>query len=305
MLGTVGSVLAQTWRDLELIVVDDGSTDRTVERLAAVADPRLRVFSQGQAAGVSAARNRGMAEAGGELLAFLDADDWWTPGKLIAQVRALDASPEAGVAYSWTRFVDARGRERYRQAPVAFEGYVYPDILVSNFTCSGSNILVRRRAAEASGGFDPTLLFAEDWEYCVRLAARSRFALVRQHDVLYRQAAGSRSAVLASDPGRWEREGLRIIEAVFATVPAGLQALKRRRVARFYLHMAHRMLDAAPRPRQAWPAGARLWRAIRHDPALALDPTTQRVLARWLLQTGGLVTPAGRPRRGPSGSSRA
>jgi glycosyltransferase involved in cell wall biosynthesis len=281
ILATVRSVQAQTLADFELIVIDDGSTDGTVQRLAGLTDPRLRVHSYDNE-GLPAARNRGIALASGEFVAFLDADDGWTPDKLECQVAALERRGEAGVAYSWTRFVDEDGRELYAQRPVFFEGDVYRELLVSNFTCSGSNILVRRRALDATGGFDSSLKVSADWEHCVRLAARWEFVLVPRYQILYRQSRRSMSASMSSTPDLWEHHGLRTIERVFESVPAALQPLKRRRLAKFHLHIAHRSLIGAGETAAVKRAGRRLRQALRYDPSLLLDPAGQRVLAKWL-----------------------
>jgi glycosyltransferase involved in cell wall biosynthesis len=106
----VNSVLAQTFRDFELIVIDDGSQDTTTEILAAIHDSRLRVFSYTNA-GVAASRNRGIELASGEFISFLDADDLWTPDKLELQLNALRNHPEAAVSYSWTDFIDETGKQ--------------------------------------------------------------------------------------------------------------------------------------------------------------------------------------------------
>jgi cellulose synthase/poly-beta-1,6-N-acetylglucosamine synthase-like glycosyltransferase len=281
ILETVRSVQAQTLSDFELIVIDDGSTDRTRERLAVVTDPRLQIHSYDNG-GLPTARNRGIALATGEFVAFLDADDRWTPEKLECQVAALEARADAGVAYSWTRFVDESGRHLYAQRPVFFEGDVYRQLLVSNFTCSGSNILVRRPALEATGGFDSSLEASADWEHCVRLAARWAFVVVPRHQVLYRQSARSMSSALSSAPDLWEQRGLRTIERVFESAPADLRPLKRRRLANFHLHVAHRALTTGRTAAAVGRAGRSLGQALRLDPGLLLDVTAWRVLARWL-----------------------
>jgi glycosyltransferase involved in cell wall biosynthesis len=279
---TIRSVRAQTFSDFELIVIDDGSTDRTLDRLEAAGDSRLQVFSY-ENAGESRAFNRGIARATGEFVAFLHADDLWTPDKLESQVAALEARPAAGVAYSWTRFVDRDGCDLYEQRPVFFEGDVYRELLVANFTCSGSNVLVRRQAVEAAGGFDVSLEVSPDWEFCVRLAARWPFVVVPRHQILYRQWSGSKSSSMAATPESWEERGIRTIERVFEAVPADLQPLKKRRLATFYLHFAHRTLVSAADRASARLAGRNLWRALRLDPRLVRDPAGRRVLARWLL----------------------
>ena len=99
VLDAVWSVLTQRFRDLELIVVDDGSTDDTAARLAAVGDPRLQVI-MGRHAGVSAARNLGVAKASGDLIAFLDSDDLWHPDKLACEVAFLTRHPEVDAVFT-------------------------------------------------------------------------------------------------------------------------------------------------------------------------------------------------------------
>jgi len=279
---TICSVQAQTFSDFELIVIDDGSTDRTRERLEAAGDSRLRILSY-ENAGACSARNRGIARATGEYLAFLDADDRWTPDKLQHQVAALQARAAAGVAYSWTRFVDQNGRDLYEQRPLFFEGDVYRELLVANFTCSGSNVLVRRQAIEATGGFDVSLKVSQDWEFCVRLAARWPFVVVPRHQILYRQWPGSWTWSISAAQDLWEEDGIRTIERVFESVPADLQPLKKRRLANFYLHLAHRRLVSAADRAAVRRAGRSLWRAFQLDPGLVCDPAGRRVLARWLL----------------------
>ena len=278
---TIRSVQSQTFSDFELIVIDDGSTDRTLERLETAGDSRLRIFSY-ENAGAPSARNRGIARATGEYLAFIDADDLWTPDKLHHQVAALQTRAAAGVAYSWTRFVDQNGRELSEQRPLFFEGDVYQKLLMSNFTCSGSNVLVRRQAIDAAGGFDVSLKVSQDWEFCVRLAARWPFVVVSRHQILYRQWPGSMWSKSAPRDV-WEEHGIRTIERVFESVPANLQPLKKRRLANFYLHLAHRGLLSAADGAAVRHSGRNLWQALRLNPRLVCEPGGQRVLVRWLL----------------------
>ena len=102
---TISSVLAQTFTDFEILVINDGSTDGTVSVLKQIVDDRLKVFSV-ENSGPQRSRNRGIEKARGEYIALIDADDLWTSDKLASQLQALQNTPEAAVAYSWTDFID-------------------------------------------------------------------------------------------------------------------------------------------------------------------------------------------------------
>ncbi len=104
ILETIESVQNQTFSNFELIVINDGSKDRTLDLLQTIKDERLKIFSY-ENGGVAIARNRGLSHATGDFIAFIDADDLWTPDKLELQLAALQKHPEAGVAYSWTYFM--------------------------------------------------------------------------------------------------------------------------------------------------------------------------------------------------------
>jgi len=105
ILETIQSLQKQTFTDFEIIVINDGSTDGTVELLNAIEDSRVKVFSY-ENGGLPVARNRGIDRATGEYITFVDADDLWTPDKLELQLTALRQHPEAGIAYSWTAFIN-------------------------------------------------------------------------------------------------------------------------------------------------------------------------------------------------------
>ena len=146
-------------------MVNDGSTDGTQEILATIQDPRLKILTV-ENGGVSKARNFGIANSSGKFLTFIDADDLWTKEKLASQVAALKKSPEVGVVYSWTLTMSEDGKQFHPGKFSSFEGNVYPKLLLGNFIASGSNLMVRREAADSVEGFDPTLTGAEDWDYC-------------------------------------------------------------------------------------------------------------------------------------------
>jgi glycosyltransferase involved in cell wall biosynthesis len=216
ILETIASVQQQTFSDFDLIVINDGSKDRTLELLHNITDERLKIFSY-ENGGVCVARNRGISHATGEFIAFLDADDLWTSDKLEAQLTALQQHPEAGVAYSWTCFMREKGGY-YIEKSRAFEGNVYAKLLVTNFLHSGSNPLIRREAIESVGGFDTTLIPSEDWDFYLRLAARWSFVLVPKPQIFYRQSSGSNS----SNVEKLEQATLSMFEKAFRAAPLEL-----------------------------------------------------------------------------------
>lgn len=194
---TLASAAAQTLREIEIIVVDDGSRDATAqiaERMAAD-DPRIRVLRQ-ENLGVAAARNRALAEARGEWIAPLDADDLWHPGKL---ERQLATAGNAAFVHCWSRDIDAEGKA-WRDGPQSrCSGPMFLRMLAHNFVGNGSVLLVRREAALAVGGYDESLR-AEQAETCadvlfqLRLAERFAGAVAPAWLVGYRQRANSMSA---------------------------------------------------------------------------------------------------------------
>ena len=189
----VASVRRQTMGDFELLVVDDGSTDRTVEVLAGIDEPRLRVIRQTNA-GPATARNRGLAESRADYVACLDADDLWVPEKLAWQLAALTAAPQAGVAYGWADVVDADLVHAYSDRRIRRDGDVYADLLLSNFIFSGSNTMIRRAALDRLGGFDEAMRAVEDWELHVRIARHYPFVCVPHLLLRYRLTEHSLSS---------------------------------------------------------------------------------------------------------------
>ena len=166
---TIESVLNQTFSDLELIVIDDGSHDSTLNIISCVRDLRLKVFSCANA-GVCVSRNRGFSHASGEFISFLDADDLWAPNKLEAQLKALEANPQAAVAYSWVDYIDRTGKFSRAGNQITANGNIYEKLLVHNVLENGSNPLIRRQALAEVGGFNQKFSGTADWDMWLRLA---------------------------------------------------------------------------------------------------------------------------------------
>ncbi|MDZ4306951.1 glycosyltransferase family A protein [Allopontixanthobacter sp.] len=182
---TLLSARSQSHRGLEIIVVDDGSVDSTVEiaQRHAAEDPRVRVLQQGNA-GVAAARNMGIAAATGEYIAPLDADDLWHPRKIEWQLEVFAREgPEVGVVYTWYALIDHRSRiERLRTLPI-FQGDVLADLAHFNFIGNGSSPLIREHLFKELTGYDTTLRArggegCEDWKFYFELAERCHFGVI-------------------------------------------------------------------------------------------------------------------------------
>ena len=278
ILDTIASIQKQSFSDFELLIINDGSTDRTLELVQAIADERIQIFSY-KNAGVSAARNRGISHASGEFISFIDADDLWTPDKLELQLAALEHRPEAGVAYSWTYIMDEKGKFFHVDKSIFFEGDVYANLLVKNFLCSGSNSLVRKQALDAVGEFDSTLTHGEDWEFYLRLAATWPFVVVPKPQILYRQTSGSASSKIEV----MERGILRATEKAFHAAPQELQHLKNENLANFYQYLTGICLSYVANVDQVKQAGHKLQMSIRLYPKTLMNRTTQRYVVKWLL----------------------
>ncbi|AFY65462.1 glycosyltransferase [Geitlerinema sp. PCC 7407] len=275
---TLESLRAQTFSDFEVIVINDGSTDNTVEIVQAFGDPRMQVFSY-ENGGLPVARNRGIERATGEFLSFIDADDLWTPDKLAAQVQALREHPEAGVAYSWTQFIDEQSRFLFAWKPLYHSGDVYPQLLLENFISSGSNLLARREAIAAAGLFDPTLKSVEDWDYYLRLAAKTQFAVVPQYQILYRRSSQSMTTKIDV----MERANLTVIERAFRQAPASLQSLKGRTLANVYRYLAKQCLSNSWDRSGLRQAYQKLGQAIAAYPPTLLSQETLRIVLKLLV----------------------
>jgi glycosyltransferase involved in cell wall biosynthesis len=187
----IESVLAQTFRSFELIVVDDGSTDETAA-IARSFGARLRYVRQ-QNARQAAARNHGLRESRGALIAFLDADDLWREDKLAKQVALLQSDPALGLVYCSMTEIDAAGR-CLGELPARLRGHVMRDVLLGRGGGGGglgSTAVVRREVFEAVGDFDSDLPPCEDTDFFWRAASRYAVDFVDEPLVSYRQHSES------------------------------------------------------------------------------------------------------------------
>ncbi len=274
---TIESVLNQTFSDFEIIIINDGSTDSTLEIIEHIPDHRIKVLSYPNS-GPQKSRNRGISEASGEYLAFLDADDIWTPDKLESQLNALVENPEAAVAYSWTNWVNETGEVWRRGTYISAAGNVYEQLLLIDFVGSGSNPLIRRQALASVGDFDESLVGGQDWDMWLRLAALYPFAVVPLPQILYRKSPDSNS--WSNNVERQEIGFNRVIEKALFQAPESIQQRKKDIIANRYKCL---VVDALERPsgqRRALTAARFLWTAIKNDPSLIRAKVLVKVVLR-------------------------
>jgi len=190
---TIKSVLNQTFSDFELIIINDGSTDGTEQVVSNFSDKRIKLINI-KNSGPSAARNKGIEEAKGEYVSFIDSDDLWSQDKIEKQLDKLINNMEYGVAYSWTIFIDENSKYIHPLKKVDYQGNVSEKIIKGNFVGSGSNILVKKEAVKSIGYYCISLRYGEDWDYLIRLAQSYEFILVKDFHVFYRRKLNSLSS---------------------------------------------------------------------------------------------------------------
>jgi glycosyltransferase involved in cell wall biosynthesis len=184
--GALESALGQTFRDVEVLVIDDGSTDGTPDVVRRyLGDPRLRYYRTGHV-GQPAAKNTGIRLARAPLVAFLDADDLWLPAKLERQVALFRRDPGLGVAYTRRLVIDEDGREVAYEHPAVYRGMILDALFRSNGFVCFSSVVVRRAVLDAVGLFDEGLPLAIDYDLWLRVGLRYRFDYVDEPLVKYR-----------------------------------------------------------------------------------------------------------------------
>jgi glycosyltransferase involved in cell wall biosynthesis len=257
---TLASVLNQSYNDIEVIVVNDGSLDETERWVSQIKDPRVKLISQ-ENQGLAGARNTGIVQARGEYIAFLDADDLWEPTKLEKQVRVLEENPEVALVYTWVAYIDEKGKSTGKVLKNQAEGEVWKKLIEHNIVECGSVAMVRRSCFEAVGFFDRHLgSYVEDWDMWLRIASRYPFKVVKEPLVYYRQVSSGASK-------NWEgmaRSFELVIEKAFAAAPLELQYLKNRSYGLANICLAWKPLQSQ----------AKDWKKARyfHQQALAYYP---------------------------------
>jgi glycosyltransferase involved in cell wall biosynthesis len=183
----IESVLSQTHKAFEVIVVDDGSYDDT-ERVVRSYGQNVKYLHQ-KNAGVSSARNRGIAESRGDFVAFLDADDFWLPEKIEKQVRKITEDNRTGLVHCGINEFDDSTGETLQLHLNGKEGFLAQDLALFKqpvIIGPGSTVMVAREVFNDVGAFDTRLKHAEDWEFCFRVSMKYRIGFVPEILVNYR-----------------------------------------------------------------------------------------------------------------------
>lgn len=249
----IQSVLAQTYRDFQIIVVDDGSTDDTAQVAGGFGTAVRYVFQPN--AGLSAARNTGIRVSCGEYLAFLDADDLWLPNFLATLVPRLDRDTRLGAVYSGSRFVDEEGHFQPQRITRTVPADRLHATLTSGDFFPAHAVLVRKSVLNSVGFFDESLCASEDWDMWLRVSAKYPFAGISSVLALYRMHGDS----MSGDLGRMLESQLKVVKKHFGA--------------------GHGDPASWPVDRQRSYAGTYFWHALaqyqRHEPDLGLSYLSQ------------------------------
>lgn len=280
------SILSQHFGNLECWVVDDGSTDATAARVQARTDPRIKLLRQANA-GVSAARNAGLAQACGRYVMFLDGDDILHPQALQRLVASFQEHPKAAATFGTLIKILQDGRLFPGQKALARHRYPSGDVLAlmieENFLANGGHVLVRTAAARTVGGFDTSLRLSEDWEFWCRLAAIGAFVFIgNEPEVFYLRVHHGSAAGMASNWANHQAS----VEAVL-----GNTGLRDRFEARAWQCLARRV-----RASHMWEAGRVNFTTRRFTVArrlmaqsLLLHPRGKRVVLFILAQASQML----------------
>ncbi|MBN2503046.1 MAG: glycosyltransferase family 2 protein [Anaerolineales bacterium] len=259
---TLESVFAQSYRDYEIIVIDDGSTDDTRTVLAPLAAAGELRYTYQENAGLPAARNTGIRIAEGQYVAFLDSDDLFTPDKLEKQMAVFATHPDAMLVHAgFSKFDNAGNDLGYRDTSF-YSGQIYPQMLLEWSVLMAAPCVVSRREVFAEVGyFDESLWWAEDLDMWRRIARRYPFYIVPEPLAKIRTHPTS----MSSDKTKAADAFLIYLNKAFAEDLDLSEDFKRHALARMYTNVAQNLLGAGRRPEMRL-VRAHAWKAMRYWP---------------------------------------
>lgn len=265
ILETVNSILSQDYEDFELIIVDDGSTDDTRDKIKLIEDSRMKYFYK-RNGGQNSARNFGLHVALGEYVSFIDSDDLWHQEKLSSHVAILDERKDISVVYSGTALINEYSSTIGKKQILNYSGMVLDKMLMKNFLYNGSNAVFRKSCIEKTGYFDESIKRMTDWEFYLRLALYFKFHCVNKYLLLYRV----HSFNMSQDYKSYKKNSFKILAKIFKNkdMPREYKLLRMQAISRRYKYLAFRYLQ------NMYTVEARKYfhKAILSDLMVALNP---------------------------------
>jgi len=259
------SVLTQTYKDYEIIIIDDGSSDNTKEVLKPYQN-RIRYFYQ-QNSGIPATRNRGIREAHGEYITFLDSDDYWLPEKLELQIECFKQNPHYGMVATRCSSISPDGRFRKKNRP-GKSGWVLNSLFKANFIRT-SSAMIRKECFERVGLFDQSLPECEEYDMWLRIAKQYPIGFINKPLTVYTD--NPQGVSINSLSGRLLR--IKVLEKDYLKecIPS---ALYRRRLASNYHYLGRHYLDSGERNEGR--------KYLKH--AITLYPLNPKILFYYILE---------------------
>jgi glycosyltransferase involved in cell wall biosynthesis len=257
----VESVLSQDYRDFELIVVDDGSTDATREVLHSYSDPRIRSLTQ-ENLGIGSALNAGIEAARGSFIARIDSDDRWLPGLLAVEVPILESQPAAGVVYARAQAMDEGGSPLPQMlgAALKFPGDPFKSFVYGDFGCA-ITALIRRDCLERAGLYDESLVGNEDWELWIRLSRITSFVFIDRVLANFRMHPGRTTAGASKRFAAITEGRVYVLDKVFSQpdLPEGVLAIREQAYRNAHMDAGLRWLSV----KESRKARFHFWQAMR------------------------------------------
>jgi len=189
---TIRSVFSQTYKDIEIIIINDGSTDKSSEIIKQfLSDKRVKHIEQ-KNKGIPGARNRGFYESKGKYICILDQDDIWLPGKVEKQVKYLESNNQIGVVYTGTAYIDMNGKSLgIREFPELKEGNLFELFLDRGVAVPIVGTMIRREVINQAGEFDEKLFGEDDFDILLRISEKTNFGFIPETLTLKRFSPGS------------------------------------------------------------------------------------------------------------------
>lgn len=290
IVGTLLSVLLQNHQNFEVIVVDDGSTDNSVEAIEKIMNSasngnKIRLIHQSNQ-GVSVARNQGVLHSIGAYIAFLDADDLWHHEKLSTHVHFMNENPDTGISFACVQFMDRDGQLLQRTSSLPLGEQDAAALFAENPTTTTSNLFIRRTVFNEVGGFDESMKFAEDQEFLIRVLHETKLKVMGITPVLtyYRASENGLSSNLAEMEAGW----LHMVSRVKTYAPEFVRQQLSPAKALYYRYLARRSVRLSSSAKEGMTfllkAFRSDWTLFFRDPRRSL-PTLVAVVARRVVTT--------------------